>query len=299
MTSASNQPRKDDAVLGGQATPCGYLEEIAPPGSVVLGGLAGIQRRLTSHQVDQRIAALWELQKWELQRKLKKSDQVGLELLIQALQDSSVQVQKVAYGLLRSLQGTRKGSRSDRQATEALQHYSFYRLFECLHVLTGQAGVTAIALSTRHFRYRDDQEILVSASRDGLIKGWDLHTREELFTINARTIVYALSLDADQDLLIAKCKNQMVKAWSLRTEQKIKPPEKQIKSIASVTISDGKHLISGSQSTIKIWDLQLGREVCLLQGHSSLVTAVAVSEDRSLLISGSEDQTVRIWGIEF
>jgi WD40 repeat protein len=279
MTSATNQPQKDDAVLGGQT--------IAPPGSLVLGGLAGIERRLASHQVDQRIAALGELQKWELQ----KSNQVSLKLLVGALQDSSLRVQKVAYWLLRS--------RSDHQATEALQHYSFYRLFECLHVLTGhQSGVTAIALSTRHFRYREDQEMLVSASRDGVIKGWDLHTREELFMVNAGTIVYALSLDADQDLLIAKCKNQLIKAWNLRTEQKIKPPEKQIKSIASVTV-DGKHLISSSQSTIKVWDLQQGREVCLLQGHSSLVTAVAVSEDRSLLISGSEDQTIRIWGIEF
>jgi WD40 repeat protein len=277
MTSAFNQPGKDDAVLGGQA--------VAPSGSLVLGGLAGIRHRLMSHQVDQRIAALWELQKWELQKS------GGSELLIGALQDPSLRVQKVAYWLLRS--------RSDRQATEALQHYSFYRLFECLHILTGHgAGVTAIALSTRHFRYRDDQEVLVSASRDGVIKGWDLYTREELFTLNAGTIVYALSLDADQDLLIAKCKNQIVKAWSLRTEQKVKPPEKQIKSIASVTV-DGKHLISSSQSTIKIWDLQQGREVCLLRGHSSLVTAVSVSEDRSLLISGSEDQTVRIWGIEF
>ncbi len=279
MTSAFHQPKKDDAVLGGQAP--------APPGSLVLGGLAGIERRLTSHQVDQRIAALWELQKWDLQ----KSDQAGLELLIGALEDSSVRVQKVAYWLLRS--------RSDRQATEALQHYSFYRLFECLYILTGhQAGVTAIALSTHHFRYRDDQELLVSASRDGVIKGWDLHTREELFTLNAGTIVYALLLDADQDLLVAKCKNQLIKAWNLRTEQKTKPPERQIKSIASVTV-DGKHLISSSQSIIKVWDLQQGREVCLLQGHSSLVTTVAVSEDRSLLISGSEDQTIRIWGIEF
>ncbi|KAM3091503.1 hypothetical protein ACKFKG_25430 [Phormidesmis sp. 146-35] len=289
MTSASHQPKKDDAVLGGQAIAS------APPGSLVLGGFAGIERRLTSPHVDQRIAALWELQKWSLQ----KPDQISLKLLLGALEDSSVRVQKVAYWLLRS--------RSDHQATEALQHYSFYRLFECLHILTGhQAGVTAIALSTRHFRYRDDQEILVTASRDGVIKGWDLHTREELFTLNAGTTVYALLLDADQDILIAKCKNQLIKAWSLKTEQKIKPPEKQIKGITSVTV-DGKHLISSSQRNIKIWDLQQGREVCLLQGHSSLVTAVAVSEDQSLganhkgslLISGSEDKTIRIWGIEF
>lgn len=272
MTSSLNQPRNHDAVLGDQAT--------APSGSVVLGGLAGIQRRLTSDSVDQRIAALWELQKLGQ----------GLDWIVRSLQDPSLRVQKVAYLLLQA--------RPEAHAQQALQNYSPYALFECLHTLTGHvSGVTAIATAIRRFRYRADQEILISASREGAIKVWDLQAREELFSVSAGTIVYAISIDIDAEVFVAQCKNHLVKAWSLRTEQKTKPLIKPTRKIASVAIGDGRHLISGSQTLVKVWDLHTGREVSSLQGHSSLVTAVGLNEERSLIVSGSEDQTVKVWGI--
>ncbi len=114
MTSPANQPQNDDAVLGGQVT--------APAGSVVLGGLDGLRRRFASDRVDQRIAALRE----------GKTSRAGLDFLIQGLQDSSIQVQKVAYLLLQE--------RSELKAKKALDDYSPYALFECLATLTGHAA---------------------------------------------------------------------------------------------------------------------------------------------------------------
>jgi WD40 repeat protein len=273
VISPANQPQNDDAVLGGQVT--------APAGSVVLGGLDGLRRRFASDRVNQRIAALREGQ---------TSTSVGLDFLIQGLQDSSLQVQKVAYLLLQE--------RSELKAKKALDDYSPCALFECLATLTGHAaGITAIAIATRHFIYRPDQEILISASRDGVVKVWDLQAGEELFSVNTWSIVFAISIDADEDSFTIRTKQQVVKSWSLRTEEVLTPSQKQPRSIASVTVNEGRHLISGSRKTIKIWDLHAAREVCLLQGHSSLVTAVAVSGDRPLLVSGSEDRTVKIWGV--
>ena len=273
MISPVNQPQNDDAVLGGQVT--------VPAGSVVLGGLDGLRRRFASDRVDQRIAALREGQ---------TSTSVGLDFLIQGLQDSSLQVQKVAYLLLQE--------RSELKSKKALDDYSPYVLFECLATLTGHAaGITAIAIATRHFIYRPDQEILISASRDGVVKVWDLQAGKELFSVNTWSIVFAISIDADEDSFTIRTKQQVVKSWSLRTEEVVTPSQKQPRSIASVTVNEGRHLISGSRKTIKIWDLHAAREVCLLQGHSSLVTAVAVSGDRPLLVSGSEDHTVKVWGV--
>ncbi len=272
MSSPLNQPRKDDAVLGGQVT--------APAGSVVLGGLDGVKRRFASDSIDQRIASLREA----------NSAIVGLDLLIQGLQDSSLVVQKVAYLLLQE--------RCELKAKKALDDYSPYSLFECLTTLTGHtAGITAIAIATRRFVYRPDQEIIISASRDGVVKVWDLQAKEELFSVNVWSIVFAISIDPDEDSFTIRTKQQLIKSWSLRTEQPVTPARKRPRTIASVTVNEGRHLISGSRKTIKIWDLHAAREVCLLQGHSSLVTAVAVSSDRPLLVSGSKDQTAKIWGV--
>lgn len=74
-------------------------------------------------------------------------------------------------------------------------------------------------------------------------------------------------------------------------------PRANLKQIASVTLSDRRYLISASKNMIRIWDLRMGREVMVLKGHTSLVTAVAVRSDRPWIVSGSEDRTVRLWGI--
>lgn len=84
MPENPNQPRDDDAVLGGQNP--------APFGSVVLGGLEGVKMRLAiAPTVEQKVAALSEALKYGL---------AGLDLVIQALQDSSQQVCDAASSLL-------------------------------------------------------------------------------------------------------------------------------------------------------------------------------------------------------
>jgi WD40 repeat protein len=261
-----NQPQPDDVILGGQNLP--------PSGSVILGGVEGVQRRLASRSVEQRVAALSEL---------KQYGQAGLDLLIEALQDEAIPVQKAAYLLLQNGQSA--------QAKRALQAYDPYVLFDCLVTLKGHTrGITSVAISP-------DGRTIVSGSRDGVIKVWDWWAQEEIFTIQAWSIVYSITISADGRTFAIQGKNKQVKAWSLRNGQEIAPEEEKLRSIASVTRSEDNHLISGSQNLIKIWNLKTGQEICSLCGHTSLVTSVAVSLDQQVIVSGSEDRTVRVWGV--
>jgi hypothetical protein len=47
--------------------------------------------------------------------------------------------------------------------------------------------------------------------------------------------------------------------------------------------------------TVRIWDSSTGEELQKLEGHSGLVTSVAISNDGTRIVSGSRDETVRIW----
>ena len=260
------QPGNYDAVLGG-ASP-------TPMGAMVLGGLEGVKQRFGSAIVAQRIAALLEAHKYGA---------IELELLLQALHDESTQVQKVAY--------LRLQTRPEPKAKRALQTYDSYVLFEELATLKGHAsGVTAVAISP-------DGRSLISGSRDEIIKVWDWWAQEEIFTLRAHSFVYAITVSPDGETFAIRGRDHVIKAWNLSTGQQIRPEKGALRTIASVTLTDDRHLISSSQNAIKIWNLKTGRELCTLHGHTSLVTAVAISADKQLIISGSEDRTVRVWGV--
>jgi formylglycine-generating enzyme required for sulfatase activity len=84
MAGNDNQPREYDAVLGGQS-------EI-PSGAAVLGGILGVKNRLASPIVEVRIAALKDALKY---------GEAGLDLIVDAWRDESMQVKWAAFSLLR------------------------------------------------------------------------------------------------------------------------------------------------------------------------------------------------------
>jgi len=66
-----------------------------------------------------------------------------------------------------------------------------------------------------------------------------------------------------------------------------------------VFTADGHHLVTGSGDyTIKLWDLDSGREVRRFEGHEGTVYALALSADGKRLVSGSLDGTARLWDMD-
>lgn len=69
--------------------------------------------------------------------------------------------------------------------------------------------------------------------------------------------------------------------------------------ISSVAFSpDGRLIASGSQdNTVKLWDVETGKEVRTFYGHTSRVLCIAFSPDGKSLASGGSDFVIKLWDV--
>ncbi len=64
-------------------------------------------------------------------------------------------------------------------------------------------------------------------------------------------------------------------------------------------LPDGRRALTGSSdNTARLWDLETGKELRRLVGHTSVVTSVAVLPDGRRALTGSWDHTARLWDLE-
>jgi hypothetical protein len=108
MNSNQNQPREFDVVLGGNNAP--------PVTGVVLGGIEGVKRRLENEIVDVRIKALSDALNYQ---------EAGLNLVIEALEDDSLQVKSFASRLLKEF-----GGEKGKQALLEFDPYLYFTKLE-------------------------------------------------------------------------------------------------------------------------------------------------------------------------
>jgi len=109
--SENQQPREYDAVLGGNSQ---ILE-----GAAVLGGIEGLKVRLKNPEPQVRIAALKQAVNYGEQ---------GLDLVIQSLEDESLEVQMQAYDLLHSL--------TELKVKKSLLNFNLQGVIEPIKVVT-------------------------------------------------------------------------------------------------------------------------------------------------------------------
>lgn len=301
----SAQPREHDVVLGGDNPP--------PANAAVLGGLAGVKMRLGRGNlvpsVEQRIAALKDALNY---------GKPGLDLVIQALKDSSTPVMWAAYSLLLK--------RPEREVKQELLDYTPYRRMKCISTLTGHSNyVYCLA-------YSPDGQILASGSQDNTIKIWNLHgqdNRREQHSWHHRrdacatsgaisgatsatriapthTLtgfsggVHSIAISPDGQMLASCSYNQTISIWNLHDGVLLGILEGHSERVLCVAFSpDGKFLASGSQdNTIKVWNPHNGHLMYTLKGHSGWINHVAFSPDGKILVSGSQDKTIKVWNLQ-
>ncbi|KIM90604.1 hypothetical protein PILCRDRAFT_1868 [Piloderma croceum F 1598] len=163
---------------------------------------------------------------------------------------------------------------------------------------------------------------IVSGSDDKTIRVWDAETGDVVVgPLQGHTDkVNSVAFSQDGRRIVSGSNDETIRVWDAETGDVVAGPlQGHTDKVNSVAFSqDGKYIISGSgNQTIRVWNAETGDVVASpLQGHTNKVNSVAFSQDGPLrghvnwvnsvafsqdgrrIVSGSGDQTIRVWNAE-
>jgi WD40 repeat protein len=156
-------------------------------------------------------------------------------------------------------------------------------------------------------------ECIVSGSQDSTLRLWDLEGRIIGAPFQGHSYaVRAVAFSPSGKRIASGCVDGTLQMWDLEGRTIGDPFQGHSYGINAVAFSpSGDCIVSGSgDSTLRLWDLE-GRRITAgitagsgstkgkpFQGHSNSVNAVAFSPSGECIVSGSEDNTLRLWGLD-
>ncbi|KAI9012828.1 coatomer WD associated region-domain-containing protein [Gaertneriomyces semiglobifer] len=146
------------------------------------------------------------------------------------------------------------------------------------------------------------QPYILTCSDDMLIKLWDWDKNWRNIMVFDGHTHYIMKLafnPKDTNTFASACLDRTVKIWSLGSNTPnytLEGHEKGVNTVDYYHGGDKPYLISGADDKlVKIWDYQNKTCVQTLQGHTQNVSAACYHPELPIIISASEDGTVRLW----
>ncbi|XGV96753.1 MAG: protein kinase [Leptolyngbya sp. BL-A-14] len=161
--------------------------------------------------------------------------------------------------------------------------------------LSGQAG------RIETLAFSQDGLWLASGSNDATIALWNLQQqhlvsgRDRHWLKGHTQTVTALAFEPDGKTLASGSWDGTVKLWSMRTQREKRTLQPESGRVTALSISADGKLLVTGSDTLKLWQPRTGKAIVTLAAQFSGVSAIALSSDGQTLASSSWDGTIRIW----
>lgn len=162
------------------------------------------------------------------------------------------------------------------------------------------------------FAFLPDGKSLISAfvvEGDGYVTTftvWDIDSGQAVRTFSRPGRIANWVVSPDGKSLAAAISSKTLSIWDMESGRELQTFSGFQFGVPRFTFStDGSVLAAGegvgfesaAPGGLRLFDVATGREVPLLRGHRSAIKSVAFSPNGRLLATGSDDMTIRLWGV--
>ncbi|MCK6461729.1 MAG: hypothetical protein L6Q95_17755, partial [Planctomycetes bacterium] len=157
-----------------------------------------------------------------------------------------------------------------------------------------------MTLSAEHAVFSPDGKAVLTTSGDRTARLWDLSGRETAVLRGHEDTVRHGVFSPAGDSIMTVSGDGTVRLWDRNGKERavIRGGSTHPILAAPLFSPDGTRAIWPRKGgPVAVTDLA-GREIALFQGHRQDVTALAGAADGSLVLTGSEDGTAKIWSTE-
>ena len=140
--------------------------------------------------------------------------------------------------------------------------------------------------------FSENNQLVVSGSKDATIKVWDVYSGNCLNTMEAHSDqIWCIALF--KDVIVSGSHDTMLKFWDIRSGNCVKSLKGDTYWVTSVDFSGcGRFVVSGNQGeTIKLWTREK-----FIQNIPVRSKVWSVKFMGNLIVSAHEDKMVRVWG---
>ncbi len=164
-----------------------------------------------------------------------------------------------------------------------------------VHVLTNVHSGWVCSVS-----FRADGQQVASAGEDGTVKIWQTDQGKLLKTLQGHEgMVKAVAFSPTGRKVASSATDKTIRIWDSAKGTLLQTISISSEANGLVFSRSGQVVVSAqTDCNIRLWQISSGQQVGILTGHSDIVHAVALSSDGATLISGSEDKTVKVWGVK-
>eukprot|EP01080_Neovahlkampfia_damariscottae_P003112 gene3112-5282_t len=141
-------------------------------------------------------------------------------------------------------------------------------------------------------------EVCLGTSSNGTSLIWDIKTGDIIGTYYKNKTNQNSTCFSNYHIFSSQNDKPAVHVYSLKKEQPVFQCSLSEKLTCIQNSSDGNYLFAGSESgLIYVWKICTGQLIKIFSAHLKSVTALCLTPDSSILISGGSDTLIHVWSV--